>query len=152
MHQNLLSVIKGVNILNLPILWLEQNPEKLGDTSAELKDVLKPRQPIAKYTFDACLEPAFINELENANVSNWLVVGIESHICVYQTVKGLINRGYGVEIIQECIASRKEHNKQIALQKIQALGGKITSVEMCLYELVKDCRVPEFKQILNLIR
>ncbi|MCV5276984.1 isochorismatase family protein, partial [Escherichia coli] len=77
---------KGAKALDLPILWLEQNPERLGLTAEPIREVLESTHlPITKYTFDGCKEATFKVAVENAKVDTWLVCGIESHICVYQT-------------------------------------------------------------------
>ena len=150
---NTARLIKGVQALDLPVLWLEQNPQKLGPTAPELSDILAPdNKPIPKYTFDACKEPLFIKALQNSNISTWLICGIETHICVYQTAMGLVNTGFDVELVSDCVSSRSAINKQLAISKLASKGVGITSLEMCLYELASDCRAVEFKQILGLTK
>ncbi len=146
------KLLKAAKILNLPVIWLEQNPEKLGSTIDELKDLIADTQPIVKFTFNACLEEAFIKAVEQTGVNNWLVCGIEAHICVYQTSSGLLERGHKVHLLSDCIASREASNRQLAIDKLAARGAEITGLEMCLYELVEDCRADEFKPILQLIK
>ena len=149
---NCVKLIKGSNELGLPIILLEQNPEKLGATVDELTTILTDITPITKYTFDACASLDFLNSVKNINVDTWLVCGIEAHICVYQTARGLLEHGYNVELVSDCVSSRTSLNKQLAMERLQVCGVEITSLEMCLYELVKDCRKPDFKQILDLVR
>ncbi len=146
------TLIKGATLLQLPLLWLEQNPAKLGATVAPLSDVLAPSQPITKYTFDACGADEFVAAARAAKVANWLVCGIEAHICVYQTCLGLVQFGFGVEVVSDCVASRAPANKQLAIQKLLSQGVGVTSLEMCLYELVGDCRAAEFRQMLQLVK
>lgn len=149
---NSANLIGGAKALGLPILWLEQNPEKLGATVPELQTLLAPSQPLSKYTFNGCLEPAFTQAVRDSNVTTWLVCGIEAHICVYQTTLGLVDMGLDVELVCDAIASRAVANKELAISKLASKGVGMTNVEMCLYELVEDCRTPEFKDILKLIR
>ena len=149
---NTVALIKGAKALNLPILWLEQNPEKLGTTTPEISNALTPLEPIAKYTFDGCGSTLFDKAVKQSNVTKWLVCGIETHICVYQTVSGLIRLGYEIELVSDCVSSRVLSNKALAISKLAAKGVGMTSVEMCLYELVGDCRASEFRQILKLIK
>jgi nicotinamidase-related amidase len=146
------KLIKGAQALKLPILWLEQNPEKLGRTTPHLCDVLSPLTPVSKFTFDACDEQVFLEKLQTANINTWLVCGIEAHICVYQTVISIANLGIDVEIVVDCVSSRAVFNKELALTKLASRGVGMTSLEMCLYELVGDCRTEEFKEILSLIK
>ncbi|MDO7085681.1 hydrolase [Pseudocolwellia sp. AS88] len=149
---NCVKLIKGSNELGLPIILLEQNPEKLSSTVDELTTILTDITPITKYTFDACASLDFLNSIKNNNVDTWLVCGIEAHICVYQTARGLAEQGYKVELVSDCVSSRTLLNKQLAVNRLQDCGVEITGLEMCLYELVRDCRTPEFKQILDLVR
>ncbi|CAG36448.1 conserved hypothetical protein [Desulfotalea psychrophila LSv54] len=149
---NTTLLIKGVKALNLPILWLEQNPEKLGGTVPEIASALSPNRPIPKYTFDACGAEAFIQAVQESNITKWLVCGIEAHICVYQTVLSLLELGHEVELVCDCVSSRTTFNKELAIAKLTSKGAGMTGLEMCLYELVADCRAAEFKEILRLIK
>ncbi|MFW1056408.1 isochorismatase family protein [Vibrio parahaemolyticus] len=151
--ENITKLVKGAKALDLPILWLEQNPERLGLTAEPIREVLESTHlPITKYTFDGCKEATFKVAVENATVDTWLVCGIESHICVYQTAVSLRQSGYRVELVTDCVSSRTAANKALALAKLTANGVVLTGLEMCLYEMVEDCRAPEFKEILALIK
>lgn len=151
--ENITKLVKGAKALDLPILWLEQNPERLGPTAEPIREVLESTHlPITKYTFDGCKEATFKVAVENAKVDTWLVCGIESHICVYQTAFSLRQSGYRVELVTDCVSSRTAANKALALAKLTANGVVLTGLEMCLYEMVEDCRASEFKEILALIK
>ncbi|WP_164977557.1 hydrolase [Vibrio parahaemolyticus] len=151
--ENITKLVKGAKALDLPILWLEQNPERLGPTAEPIREVLESTHlPITKYTFDGCKEATFNVAVENAKVDTWLVCGIESHICVYQTAVSLRQSGYRVELVTDCVSSRTAANKALALAQLTANGVVLTGLEMCLYEIVEDCRAPEFKEILALIK
>ncbi|EJG1182332.1 isochorismatase family protein [Vibrio parahaemolyticus] len=151
--ESITKLVKGAKALDLPILWLEQNPERLGPTAEPIREVLENTHlPITKYTFDGCKEATFKVAVENAKVDTWLVCGIESHICVYQTAVSLRQSGYRVELVTDCVSSRTAANKALALAKLTANGVVLTGLEMCLYEMVEDCRAPEFKEILALIK
>ncbi|MCF7363987.1 hydrolase [Vibrio diazotrophicus] len=149
---NCAKLIKGAQALRLPIVWLEQNPNKLGQTVEELKTLLNDRNPIAKFTFDACREPNFVEAIKTSGKTSWLICGIEAHICVYQTAIHLKKMGFEVSLVSDCVSSRDQSNKDLAIQKLAGSGVDITGLEMCLYELVEDCRAPEFREILNLIK
>ncbi|MBA6327558.1 isochorismatase family protein [Colwellia sp. MB02u-6] len=146
------KLIKGAQALGLPIIWLEQNPAKLGATVTELSALLAEQTPTLKFTFDACETPLFIEQVKVANIEHWLICGIEAHICVYQTALHLQQLGYKVQLVSDCVSSRALANKHLAINKLNNRGIDISGLEMCLYELVKDCRADEFKEILALIR
>lgn len=149
---NCAKLIQGAQLLGLPIVWLEQNPEKLGPTVDSVRQLLKDVTPISKFTFNGCGEPEFVEAVRRANVENFLLCGIEAHICVYQTALALAQRDYDVHLVTDCISSRLEQNKQLSVRKLLNKGIDITCLEMCLYELVKDCRSDEFRSILKLIK
>ncbi|WP_166423690.1 isochorismatase family protein [Paraglaciecola sp. 20A4] len=150
--RNSLAMIKGAKALNLPIIYLEQAPQKLGSTIAELADELTPYNAIIKHTFNACDATEFPLALKTAKRDHWLICGIEAHICVYQSVMGMMNLGYTVDVVCDAISARKAENKTLAINKLSANGASITSVEMVLYELIGDSRSPAFKAILPLIK
>lgn len=162
------KLIKGVQALDLPILWLEQNPDKIGSTVEELSSILATRanrlsrdhshdaahesSPIVKFTFDACADAQFLETVKAAEIDTWLVCGIEAHICVYQTASSLKEMGFNVQLVSDCVSSRTLANKELGINKLVNQGVELTGLEMCLFELVQDCRNKEFKEILNLIK
>ena len=146
------KLIAGAKVLELPIILLEQNPDKLGSTVDELRVHLGNINPIIKFTFNACDTAEFIKAVKAMNVDSWLVCGIEAHICVYQTVKGLVDLGFKVELVSDCVSSRTLSNAQLGINRAKDSGVEITGLEMCLYQLVRDCRSAEFEQVLSLVR
>ncbi|MFT6154621.1 MAG: nicotinamidase-related amidase [Bermanella sp.] len=149
---NCVKLIKGAQALGLPIIWLEQNPDKLGPTVDDISSLLSTQNPIPKFSFNACDEPQFIQAVSAVNVNTWLICGIEAHICVYQTAMHLKHLGYSVQLVSDCISSRTLDNKNLGVSKLSNNGIELTGLEMCLYELIKDCREKEFKNILSLIK
>lgn len=146
------KLIKGAQALTLPVIYLEQNPDKLGVTVDELKVLFNNIDPITKFSFNACESTDFLNAIKSKNVDTWLMCGIEAHICVYQTARGLLKLGYNVELITDCVSSRNHLNKQLGIARLKSLGAEVSGLEMCLFELVKDCKSPDFKQILDLVK
>ncbi|MDY0078658.1 MAG: hydrolase [Bacteroidales bacterium] len=149
---NIEKLIKGCQVLGIPIIWLEQYPEGLGKTVPELAKLLTNQSPIEKQFFNALAEKEVKNEIIKLDKSNWLVCGIEAHICVYQTVMALIAKKFYVEVVADCISSRKKSSIDIALNKLREKGAGITNVEMCLYELLKDSKRDAFKKVLAFIK
>lgn len=149
---NVEKLIKGAQILDVPILWLEQYPKGLGPTSEQLKQHLTDQTPIEKITFSACKNEEFQEALNKVDKKSYLVAGIETHICVYQTVCELLSLGKEVEVVVDGVSSRTLQNKEIGIEKMKSLGAKVTSVEMALYELMETAKHPKFKEISNLIK
>ncbi len=152
MITNLKNLIQGLQILGIPIVWLEQYPEGLGTTNEELTALLKEMDPIRKITFSACKNPGFIEAVEKTGRKQVLIAGIETHICVYQTATGLKELGYEVEVVADAVSSRTTLNKEIGLEKMKAVGIQWTSVEMALYELMETAEGEQFKQVLKLLK
>ncbi|MAD14647.1 MAG: hydrolase [Alteromonadaceae bacterium] len=149
---NTLTLIKAAQILAIPIICLEQAPLKLGNTVRSLADELSPCPLITKHTFNACDTQTFVDTLHDSQKENWLVCGIEAHVCVYQTVLGMLDLGYHVEVVSDAVSSKAQKNKALAVEKLSARGASITGVEMAIFELIQDCRSPVFKTILPLIK
>lgn len=149
-HQ-LKILIQGVKILGLPIVWMEQLPNKLGATHPELAALL-PDTPLSKDTFSGWQTAAIRQKIELSDCDHWLVAGIEAHVCVYQTVADLLLEGLQTHLVVDAIASRVEPNKTLAINKMQQLGSQLTSVEMALFELQQVAAGDEFKQLIQLIK
>lgn len=153
LQQNIVRLIKGVQLLDVPIVWLEQYPEGLGPTTEEIKQLLEHNnEPIAKKRFSPCQTEPFQTTINDLQVDNFIVAGIEAHICVYQTVRELIAAGKHVEYVQDGISSRTVNNKNIAMEKMNLLGAFPTSVEMALFELMESAEHPKFREISRIIK
>jgi nicotinamidase-related amidase len=147
-------LIKGIRILDIPILWMEQIPSKLGPTVEEIRPLMtgSDMTPIEKDCFSCCNEPVFMDQFTALNRKQVLITGIETHICVFQTTNDLLEKGCDVHVVSDCVSSRTLANKEIGLQRMQQSGAWITSVEMALFELLKHARGDHFKKIVSLIK
>ena len=149
---NTARLVQGAKALGLPVVWLEQNPDKLGATVPELQPLQGGYPVLTKYSFGALGEPTVADALAETGVSHWLVCGIEAHICVYQSVLGLLASGARVSLVVDAVSSRSAANRELAIGQLATRGAALTSVEMCLYELLGDCRHPAFREILALVK
>ena len=152
LFKSLQVMIQGMKILGVPIIWLEQIPKNLGPTREEIKQFMTDEQPIEKFAFSCCAEPAFMDKFEKVGRTQVLLTGIETHICVFQTAYDLIQKGCSVQVVSDCVSSRTRENKEIGIQRIMRLGGEITSVEMAFFELMKAAKGDQFKQVVKLIK
>ena len=145
--------VRGFQILNLPIIITEQYPKGLGRTSEEILFSLPPDfEIIEKTAFSSCGAPSFMEKLETAQAKQILLCGIETHICVNQTTHDLLENGYQVHLLTDCVGSRFEQDKLAALQKLTTNGAFPSSLEMALFELLRDSGHEQFKEIQNLIK
>ncbi len=152
LFENLQKLIQGITILKIPILWVEQYPQGLGPTIAEIAHLLPNLQPLSKTSFSSCGNELFLKALNASGCQQVLVGGIETHVCVYQTVADLLELGYEVQVVKEAVSSRTAGNKDIGLQKMRDSGATFTSVETALFELLKVAEGDEFKEILAIVK
>ncbi|MCA1959798.1 MAG: hydrolase [Desulfomonile sp.] len=150
--QSAVKLIKGAQVLGLPILWTEQNPEGLGPTIPEIAELLTDLRPVTKLSFSCCGEASFEEELETLGREQILIAGIESHVCVYQTAADLLDMGFDVEVVSDAVASRTPENKRIGLDKCREYGASITSVETALFELIQGAEGPQFKELIKIVK
>lgn len=152
LYQNLRRLVMGARVLSIPIIWMEQIPEKMGPTIPELRELLTSEEPIAKKCFSCCGEPAFMHKLQATGRVEVILAGIESHVCIYQTAADLITMGYEAHVAADAVSSRTQANRQIGFDRTKAIGGKITSVESILFDIMKTADHPAFREILKIVR
>jgi nicotinamidase-related amidase len=152
MLDNLQRLIKGIQVLEVPVIATEQYPKGLGPTIKEVADLLIGVRPIAKTSFSCCGDKAFLKEFERLGRRQVLLAGIESHVCVYQTAADLINAGCEVYAVGDAVGSRTEENLQTGLRMMERLGANPTSTETVLFELLKIAEGEKFKAISKIVR
>lgn len=149
---NLKSMIKGAQILGIPILWAEQIPEKLGATLPEIAALLPGLEPIVKTSFSCFGDQELIQALSASGRNQVLITGIETHVCVYQSTLDLIRLQKEAHVVCDAVSSRTQENKQLGLAKMRDAGAQLTSTETCLFEIMKRADTEEFRQIVKLFK
>jgi len=152
LFRSLGTLIQGMKILEVPIIWMEQIPKNLGPTTEVISKYLTGEDPIEKFSFSCCDEPQFMDQFKKAGRTQVLLTGIETHICVFQTGHDLIQQGCEVQVVSDCVSSRTKENNEIGIQRIVQSGGQVTCVEMIFFELLKAAQGDKFKQIIKLIK
>ena len=148
--KNIKKLINAYQILEENIFVSEQNPIKLGVTIPEL--LPKPGfKKIEKMEFSLANIPEFLKELKNKKITNLIVCGIETHICVQQTVLDCLQKGFEVILISDAMSSRNRLDHKIALQSMAQRGAFLTTTESIIFELCKTAERKEFKEIRNII-
>lgn len=147
------QMIEGFNILNIPIWVSEQYPEGLGSTLEGFKAILKPNATYLRKTSFSCLKDEALHKiLLSSKIDQWVLVGIEAHVCVLQTAKDLIKMGKQVAVINDAISSRSIYDFSTAIAEMRDIGVRVTSTETVLFELLQNSQAPEFKSISSLIK
>ena len=142
------TLVEGAETLGVPIVVTEQYPKGLGATATEVAERLPGGlKPIEKLCFSAPEAEGF----DLAGREQALVCGIESHVCVNQTVLDLLGSGTEVHVAEDAVASRTDENKRVGLHKMERAGAVLTSVETALFELLGRAGTDEFKRVQRLI-
>ena len=150
---NIERLIKIVRILDIPILWTEQAPEKIGATVEPISKLLFPVvKPIAKRSFSCYACGEFRRYIDGLRRQQVLLAGIEAHVCVYQTARDLRHHGYEVCLAADAVSSRTQSNKDIAVERMGREGMVITSVEMAICELLENADHPRFREVMAYIK
>lgn len=144
-------LLEGAKEMNIPVIVTEQYPKGLGSTVGEIKDLLGEGQVFAKNSFTA-----YIDEVKEALKSlgrkKIIITGMETHICVYQTTRDLIEAGYEVHIVKDAVASRTKENYLNGLDLMKEMGAVINNTETVVFDLLKVSGTPEFKKMSKLIK
>ena len=150
--RNLARLVRIVQILEMPIVWVEQTPEKLGRTVQELRRFMGRLEPMSKACFSCGDSPEVMSRLQELGRQQVLLAGIETHVCIYQTAVALIDAGYHVEVVADAVSSRAETNVRTGLRKIRDHGGILTSVETAVFELLRTSKHPSFRSVLDIVK
>jgi len=153
--RNIERLVRGCKVLDVPALLTEQYVKGLGATIAPIRAAFEETfgyEPIEKNCFSgwACAE--LVTALRLLQKKQAIVAGIETHICVYQTVVDLLANGYQVTIVADAAGSRSASNKNVALRRMMAEGAKLSSTEMVLFEMLVAAGTDEFRAIARLVR
>ncbi len=150
--ENTVKLIKGFRLLNLPVYYTEQYPKGLGETEPEIKAELKSVNAIQKMSFSCYGAGDLFEEFKKKNLSQIVVCGIETHVCIQQTVLDLLANGFQVNLPADAVSSRKLLDYEIALRRMENNGAEVTSTEAVLFELLNVCGTQEFKDILKIVK
>lgn len=148
---NVFKIMKTADILNINTIVTEQYPKGLGSTIESVR-TLNNFKTIEKTTFSVLKTPEFNMEFNKIKNENILIFGIETHICVLQSVIDLLKNHYNVFVISDCCASRTAENNNIALELMKQKGAYIITLEIALFNLLKSSKHPYFKEIQKLIK
>ena len=150
--ENTLKLIKGFKVIGLPIYYTEQYPKGLGQTVSSISEELGKLKPFDKMSFSCSGAGNLFEEFETKNLTQIVVCGIESHVCVQQTVLDLIENGFQVNLAADAVSSRKEIDYNTALDRMRHHGAEVTTTESILFELLNVCGTPQFRDISRIVK
>jgi nicotinamidase-related amidase len=145
--------VRGFQTLGVPVIVTEQYPKGLGKTAEEIQLVLgEYAEVFEKTAFSSCGASSFMDKLSDLGARQIVLCGLETHVCVSQTAHDLLDRGFQVHVLSDTVCSRFEHDKQAGIRKMYASGVLPSSIEMALFELMRDSTHEQFKEVQELIR
>lgn len=149
--ENIIKLIMFAKIIRVPIILTEQYPKGLGQTIKGIRDLLPDLHPIEKTTFSCFASLEFRKRLSQLGASKLIITGIETHVCISQTVLETSDN-YKVYVIADAVSSRTRENWRVGIERLRDHGAIIASTEMIMYELLKDAKTKEFKDSLGLLK
>lgn len=149
---SLKRLLRGAAALGVPVIVTEQIPEKLGETVPDLAAAAGSPKALVKSCFSCAGAPAFLDRIRGLGRTQVVLCGIETHVCVYQTARDLLDAGYHVEVVADAVSSRSPENRRIALDRLAREGAAVTSVEMALFELQRVASGETFKTLLGVVK
>ena len=145
------TLIRGAQILDVPVSVTEQYPKGLGSTVESLAALLP--EPIEKLRFSAFESLGWGEAAEDESARDQIIVaGMEAHVCVLQTALDLVAHGYRVTVPADAVGSRSERDYEIALRRMADCGVTIATTESILFEWTETAGTAEFKQISRLVK
>jgi nicotinamidase-related amidase len=152
--KNMQIAVEAAATLGIPILLTEQYPKGLGGTVNEILRCLEGKnfRRIEKVTFSCVRDEGFLQAVVESKRRQIVIVGMETHVCVYQTAVDLIRADYSVFVLDDAVSSRYLHNYRSGLQALRDAGCTVISTETAVFELLKVAATPEFKKVSALIR
>lgn len=147
------TLAKAAKILGVPVIATQQYPQGLGATVGEVsQNFTLDTKIIDKTTFSAVKAEGFLETLKSFNKKQIIICGIETHVCVHQTVADLITEGFEVYVAKDACASRSKYEFKQGIKRMQSNGAQISCLEIILFEWLRDAKHPNFKEIQALIK
>jgi nicotinamidase-related amidase len=147
---NVRRLIDGAKVLGVAVVGTEQYPQGLGPTVAPLAERLGLLPDKLTFSCSGC--PDLFQRLREQAICDILVCGIETHVCVQQTVLDLLADGWRVFVAIDAVGSRFEIDYRVALGRMESAGATLTTTEAALFEWCQRAGTPEFKEISRLAR
>lgn len=147
------TLIKGVQLLQIPIYVSEQYPTGLGHTVDGVRELLKNDVLIfSKRSFSCWKSQAIKDMIIKSGLTQWIVVGIETHVCILQTAKDLKQNGFDVVVLNDAVSSRSVYDFSTGISELKEDGIRVSSMETVLFELFETSEAPEFKFFSELLK
>lgn len=151
-EKKLITLIKGLKVLEVPFIVNEQYKKGIGETIPSLKELVSEYPHFEKTTFSCCKNEPTMEAIKSTGKKNVIVAGIETHVCVLQTCIDLLEAGLQPILVTDCVTSRKQNDTDVAIQRLIQTGVIPTTYESILFELTLNAKNPVFKEISKLVK
>lgn len=146
------QLTRAADVLGVPIVLTEQYKKGLGETIPEVLRVIELPRVFHKEYFSACLEKDFLPWVSSFEREAIVLVGMETHVCVLQTGLDLIRAGYQVQLAADAVASRSDHDRNIAIELLRQAGAVITTTEIVIFQWARRANTEEFRKVLPIVK
>lgn len=150
--QNAGILLEGANELAIPAIFTEQYVKGLGPTLTELRGRAPAAPSFEKLTFSCCANEAFAKQLKASGRTQIIVSGMETHVCVLQTVIDLLGDGFDVHVVKDAVMSRNGDNKQTAIEAMVLAGAVPACTEAVVFQLLKIAGTESFRKLSKLVK
>ncbi len=150
--ENAVRLIRSAKVLGVPVFATEQYRKGLGATVPTVAAAWGELKPIEKTAFSACGVEGFGEALRTRGISDVILCGLETHVCVSQSCLDLVDEGFRVFVVADAVSSRTDENHRLGLERMRQAGAVLVSTEMVIFELLERAGTAEFKEILGLIK
>jgi len=154
--RNTIVLIEAAARLGMPVIVSQQYPKGLGTTIEPIEKALAGAKPVLhrfdKTEFSAAATPELAALAPRLGRDQWIVTGMETHVCIYQTARDLAARGYQVHVAADATCSRTKANWRTGIDLVDRAGGIPTSTEVCVFDLLRRAGGDDFKALSKLIK
>lgn len=149
--KNSACLLKVFEMYGIKKIATEQYPKGLGQSVDEIKENLDDEYIFSKTSFDAITDEVSSYLKEN-KITNVIITGAETHICVYQTVRRLLFEGYKVFVVEDAVSSFNKEQKDLGLKAMSDMGASLVNTEMLMFDLASDAKDENFKEISKMVK
>ncbi|CAA6677858.1 Unannotated [Lentimonas sp. CC4] len=145
--------VEAASLLGCSIALTEQLPEKLGNTTAELKQILPEHTPVFDKSAFSAMEAEGLNRwIESNQIDHLLLIGIETSICIYQTAIQALGDNVGVTLLSDCISERRCEDREPVLKQLLSMDAHVLPSETIFYSLIGSAEHPQFREFTQIVK
>lgn len=151
LRDSVAMLVDVAGLLGIPVVTTEQYPQGIGHTVPELAAACT-QKVVEKVSFGCCGEPNFLSALKEVGRSQVIVTGMEAHVCVYQTVLGLLEDGYHVHLVRDAICSRNKEDYLAGVTNARQAGAVVTTAETVMFQMLQKSTHEQFRSVSKLVK